>query len=183
MNTEKKKRIIVFGWRTVSSVLLLVDYFLFSTGNPSLTYNILGGWFIIPLAGAAVISISYWRLVHRKKENRRLFVSHLITIVAVSIALFWMSGDARQHAIATLEADAQAFVNDPETSKVEASKKTRTLMADIKKQPYTMHLDSFIPTFRRIDYVLTVETNKTFTLILVKKWNGIPEISLVSQEP
>jgi len=183
MNTEKKKQIIVFGWRTASSVLLLADYFLFSTGNPSLTYSFFGGWFIIPLAGAAIISISYWRLVYRKKENRRLFTSHLIIIVAVSIALFWMSGYARQHAIATLEADAKAFVDDPATSKVEASKETRTLMADIGKQPHTMRLDAFIPTFRRIDYLLTVQTNKRFTLILVKKWNGIPEISLVSQEP
>ena len=38
-----------FLWHTLGGGLLIFDYFLFVTGNPSITYSLLGGWFEIPL--------------------------------------------------------------------------------------------------------------------------------------
>ncbi len=176
-----RKQITAFGWRTVASVLLIVDYFLFSTGNPSLTYSVLGGWFIIPLFATAIIFAEYGSRAYGTKENRRLFLSYFIVVAATSVTLLLFSGEARQHVIANLESEVMAFVNDPATPKVEVSDKTRALMADIKKHPYSMRRDAFIPMFRRVDYVFKTETGQQFVLILIVKWNGVSTITLLPQ--
>jgi hypothetical protein len=179
MNT---KQIVAFGWRTASSVLLIVDYFLFSTGNPSLTYSVMGGWFIAPLFAAAIIFAEYGSRAYEGKKERRLFFLYFVVVVATSVTLLLFSGEARQRAIANLESDVMAFVNDPATPKVEASDKTRALMADIKKHPYSMQRDAFIPTFRRMDYIFKAEMGQKYLLVLIMKWNGVPTISLLAQE-
>ncbi len=182
VSTANAKQIIAFSWRTASSVLLIADYFLFSTGNLSLTYSVMGGWFIVPLIAAVIIMASYGLRAYGMKEDRRLFLLHFVVVAAASVTLLLLSGEARQHAIANLESDVIAFVNDPATPKSEASDKTRALMADIKKHPYSMQRDAFIPTFRRMDYIFKAEAGQKFLLVLVMKWNGVPTISLLPEE-
>jgi hypothetical protein len=41
-----------------------------------------------------------------------------------------------------------------------------------------MERETFIPTFRRLDYLFRVETGTKYRLIMTMSWNGTPEISL-----
>lgn len=182
MSMANVKQLVAFGWRTLSVAVLVVDYFLFVTGNPSFTYSLLGGWFIVPLFAATFILASYGLRAYRENGDRRLFLVHSGVVVSVSVVLFLLSGEARQHAIEELDSEVIAFANDPKTSKLEASEKTRVMMADIKNHPYSMRFDTFIPTFRRIDYKLETEAKRMFLLVAVVKWNGVLTVSLLTQE-
>lgn len=175
------EKAVAFGWRTAMSVLLIVDYFLFSTGNPSVTYSVLGGWFIVPLVVAVIVTALYGLRAYEAKSDRRVFLLHCLIIAVVSVVLLSLSEEARERAIANLEADVVAFVNDPTTPKSEASDKTRALLTDIKKQRYSMKRDTFIPTFRRMDYMVKTERGQKFVLILVVKWNGVPTFALLPE--
>jgi len=175
-------RLIAFGWRTGVVVLIIVDYFLYSTGNPSLTYSVLGGWFIVPLVGAALVTIVYAFGAYKSQKDRGLWVLHLAIVVGVSVMLLSLSGQARQYAEQNVEADVHAFVKDPTTRGVEAADQARALMIEIKKRDYTMERETFIPTFRRMDYLFKSDTGKKYRLILVKEWNGVPEISFLPTE-
>jgi len=172
-------KFVTFSWRTTVVILIIVDYFLFSTGNPSLTYSILGGWFIVPLVVAIIITASYGFRSYKRQENRQLFVLHLLGLVAVSALLFWFSGEARQFAAAKVEVDILAFVDDPTIREVDAAEQARALMAEIKKHRHSMERETFIPTFRRMDYLFKSDDGKKYRLILVKEWNGVPSISLL----
>lgn len=52
--------------------LLVFDYFLFSTGNLSVTYSFLGGWFGVMLAVAVIVTVSYGCEPCRGRENKLL---------------------------------------------------------------------------------------------------------------
>jgi hypothetical protein len=168
-------------WRTVLTALVAIDYFLFTTGYPSLTYSLLGGWFIVPLLVATAIGVSYGIASIRSAEGRRAFGVYAIVTVVVIGVLLSLSGAARRGAAASLEADALGFVSDPTTTAVQASTQARALMADIKKYPFTVHREAFIPTFRRMDLVVHSEQRGAFTLVLTMSWNGVPEIALLAQ--
>lgn len=176
------EKFVAFGWRTAVSVLIIVDYFLFSTGNPSLTYSLLGGWFIVPLVVAVIVTASYGFNAYKQQENRRLCVLHFLILAAVSTLLLSFSGEARQFAAKNVEADILTFVNDPTTRKVDAADQTRALMTEIKQRRHSMERETFIPTFRRMDYLFKSDTGKKYRLISVKKWNGVPAISLLLTE-
>ncbi len=178
----RAKSLITFGWRSVSVVLILVDNFLFVTGNPSVTYGLLGGWFLIPLVTAGVIVTSYGLDAYKKNGERRLFLLHVGVLVVTSVALTYLSEDARQCAIAKFDSVASAFVTDPESLDLGVPYKTTALMKDIIAQPYSKRRDGFVPTFRRMDYLLETTAGKRFFLVVVMKWNGVPEISLLPYE-
>lgn len=176
------EKFITFGWRTVVTVLIIVDYFLFSTGNPSLTYSALGGWFIVPLAVVVVVTVSYGFRAYKQPKDRSLCALHLAIVAGVSVLLLSFSGKAREYAAANVEADILAFFNDPATHKVDAADQARTLMAEIKQQRHSMERETFIPTFRRMDYLFKSDTGKKYRLILVEEWNGVPSVSLLPTE-
>lgn len=168
-------------WRTGLTVLVVFDYFLFTTGYPSITYSLLGGWYVVPLLIASVIAISYAVAAIRGADSRRTFGVYIVVIVAVVGLLLSLSDAARRGAAASLESDVLGFVSDPNTAVVRASPQARALMADIKKHPYTVHRDTFIPTFRRIDFTVQCEQRGAFTLVLTMSWNGVPEVALLTQ--
>ena len=176
------EKFVTFGWRTAVTVLIVVDYFLFSTGNPSLTYSVLGGWFIVPIAVAFIVTVSYGFRAYSQPKNRSLCALHLIIVAGVSALLLSFSGQARQYAAVNVEADILAFVNDPATRKVDAADQTRALMSEIKQQRHSVERETFIPTFRRMDYLFKSDTGKKYRLILVKEWNGVPSVSLLPTE-
>ena len=165
-----------FLWRTSASCLLIFDYFLFSTGNPSITYSILGGWFWITLIAAVMIIASYVPSSFRGKEARPFLV--LLFIVGVfSVLLLVASSYAREFADVRLEAEISSFVKDPNSSKADVSNEGRQLMVEIRNQRYSMVRETFITTFRRMDYLFKTETGTKYRLIMMMSWNGTPQIS------
>jgi hypothetical protein len=166
-----------FLWRAVASCLLIFDFFLSSTGNPSITYSLLGGWFWITLIAAVMIIASYVPATFKGKEARPFFV--LLSIVgALSALLFIASPYAREFAAARMEAEVRSFMNDPINSKADVSNEERELMVKLESQKYSMERETFIPTFRRMDYLFKMETGEKYRLIMTMSWNETPVISL-----
>lgn len=163
---------------TVASCALILDYALFTTGNPSLTYSLLAGWFLIPLICAVLVTVFYVYKIGPKPEGRRSVILHLTIVGVFSFALFVASPYARERAQNRLQAQLAEFVTDPGQAKAAVSDDARRLMAELNKQKYSMERETFIPTFRRLDYLLRVETGTKYRLIMRMSWNGTPEISL-----
>lgn len=163
-----------FPWRIAASCLLIFDYFLFTTGNPSITYSIFGGWFWVTLLGALMIIASS---VPREGERRAPFILHLFIAGVFSVALLTTSAYAREFALVRIEAEIASFANDPVNSKADVSNEERQLMVKVKSQKYFMEREAFIPTFRRMDYLFKVETGEKYRLIMTMDWSGNPKIS------
>lgn len=164
--------------RTSLSCWLIFDYFLFSVGLPSFTYSCLGGWFVIPLLAAAISFVSCWYAAESERLARRSLVLHSCAVVSLAVGLFAASPDAREFAIVRLDAEIDSFVKDPTSSGASASTEARRLMVEIGKHPYSMEREAFIPTFRRMDYLLGADTGEKYRLIMTMSWNGTPVISL-----
>jgi len=167
-----------FLWRTLATGLLIFDYFLFSTGNPSVTYSFLGGWFVVTLLVALIVTASYGYESLVGRENRRLFFLHILFLAALSLAFFVASPRARQLASVRLQAKADSFIKDPISYKADVSSEERQLMVEIEKQKFTVQRSAFIPTFQRTDYLLRTEQGATYLLVTETRWNGTPVISL-----
>ena len=167
-----------FLWRTAATALLVFDYFLFSTGNPSITYSFLGGWFGVTLLAAFIIAASYGAKTFAGRETKRGFLLYILFIIALSLALFVASPYAGRVAGARLQAKADSFVKDPTNYKAEVSSEERQLMVELKKQKFTVQRAAFVPTFQRADYLFRTEQGATYLLVMETKWNGTPVISL-----
>jgi hypothetical protein len=169
------------GWRAVATISMIVDYFFFATGNPSLTYSALGGWFLIPLVVATLVAGMYAVAAAGDSVKRRGFVLYLGIVGAASAILFASSDAARRHAETVLVGYASDFVHDPSISTVRANAETRAIMAEIARGPHTMHEEGFIPTFRRGDFTIKTSPDRTYTMILVIPWDGTPDITIGSE--
>lgn len=168
-----------FLWPTSASGLLIFDYFLFATGNPSITYSFLGGWFVIPLLLAAIVTGSYGYGMASGKVSSRQFVLHVIAVGILSLALFVISPYARELAKTRLQSMVVSFVEDPINTTGDVTKDERQLMLEIRKQQYTMQYETFIPTFRRMDYrFVNAKTGEKYRLIMTMGWRGTPAFSL-----
>ena len=164
--------------RTVVICLLILDYGLFATGNPSITYSLLGGWFAIPLIAAVIATASYGYSAVTRGERKRRFVLHLLIIGLFSAVLLTIGPYAREFASDRLQAEIGNFIKDPSGAKVAASNEALQLMLEIRKQTYSMEREAFIPTFRRMDYLFKTDAGAKYRLIVTMGWNGTPEVSL-----
>ncbi len=169
-----------FVWRTVAVCLLVFDYFLFVTGNPSITYSVLGGWFEITMVSAVTIIALYAYHVLKERTAKRPFVIHVLIVGLFSAALLIASSYARENARNRLEAEIASFVRDPAHAKVIASDEARALMARISTQKYSEEREAFIPTFRRMDHLFKTEAGAKYRLVMTMNWSGAPEISFRS---
>lgn len=167
-----------FYAHTLMSCLLILDFFLFTTGNPSATYIIIGGWFLIPLALVAISTASYGYAVAIGTKSKAPFVLHLLVVGMLSFLLLVLSGHAKQFAASRLEEEVGSFVRNPIDAKAEVSVEERRLMILVNKQKYSMKYEGFIPTFRRVDFFLRTETGEQYRLTLTMRWNGVPKIFL-----
>jgi hypothetical protein len=172
MNLKISNRLL---WRTFISCLLIFDYYLFTTGNPSITYSVLGGLFWITLVAAVMIMASN---APGANETWLPFILHVFVIGLFSAVLLVTSPYAREFASVRLEAEISSFARDPVNIKADVSNEARQLMVKIRTQKFTMERETFIPSFRRMDYLLKTDTGEKYRLIMTIGWNGTPEISL-----
>lgn len=166
-----------FLWRAITTCLLILDYWLFSTGNPSVSYSILGGWFWITLFAIAMIVSSYAPPSFRGKEAQPFY--GLLSLVGVlSIVLFFASSSAHDYAATHMEAQIFLFMKDPERSDAAVSLEERQLMINLARQKYDKERGAFIPAFREMDYFLKAETGEKYLVRIRMSWDGTPQISL-----
>ena len=174
MTTPKISK--AFLWRAVVTCLLILDYFLGTTGNPSISYGIIG-FFWATLLVAIMIIASYVPASFKGREARPFFV--LISMVGIfSLLLLVAAPYAKGFAAARMEAQVRSFIKDPIHNQANVSGDGRHLMVKLKTQKYSLERQAFIPTFRRMDYLLTTETGDKHLLIVTMRWNCAPEISL-----
>lgn len=167
-----------FAWRTGLAIALLLDYFLFSTGNPSVTYCLLGGWFEIVLGALLVLTIEYTFKALKGREPKQHFFAFLGAVVASGVILMATSGLARDFAASSMEERVLQFMRDPVGAEAESSQQEKALAASIGKRKYLLHRETFIPTFRRIDYLLVLDDGEKYRLVMTMSWRGISEVSI-----
>ena len=172
------------GWalRTLLGVAIMLDYFLFTTGNPSLTYSLLGGWFEIPLVILIVLCVTYAITVLKKKQQNSLLGLYFGVLVIVSVALVAMSGLARRHAEARMDEIAAHALKDPGGTEV-SSASSKQIATEITAHNFSLEREAFIPTFRRADYSVHVEGVGQYQLVLTLDWRGVPEVFLSRRNP
>ena len=178
----KRPERTAFAWRTLFVLAAITDYFLFSTGNSSFTFSLLGGWFVVVLALVMVVSASYGFTAVRNRERRSYFLIHIVLLVVVSAVLYSLSDRARAIAAHAMDEDAEAFMRNPQNERIAATGQTRDLMTAITSRKFSAVREAFTPTFRRADYVLEDGGANRYLLIVTRNATGRPEASLQAVE-
>jgi uncharacterized membrane protein len=160
-----------FYWRISASGLLIFDFFLWATGNPSITGHI-GLFWLTLIAILMTIAAS----APGKRETWSSFILHILIAGILSVVLFTLTTNAKDYAATRLEAEINSFVKDPSNSKADVLDEQRLLMVKVKSQKYSLERENFIPTFRRMDYLFKTEEGEKYRLILTMSWSGRPEI-------
>lgn len=139
-----------------------------------MTFSVLGGLFWLTLGAAVLIMATN---APGEGETWSPFLLSVAIVGLVLIVLLATSKYAREFAAENLEAEINTFVKEPLNSRVNVSNEERRLVAEVTSQKYFMERESFIPTFRRMDYRFKVQTGQEYLLILIMGWSGIPNIS------
>lgn len=179
MRKEMKIQVwTAFLWRTILGIVAILDYFLFTTGNFSLTFSLFGGWFLVTLLFVAGMTVAYGANAIRKADQRPYFLAYVVVLLISSVVLFSLSDRARLFAVQSIDGEAQEFMLHPESKRIGASSQIRELMAAIGSGKYSFEREAFTPTFRRADYVLQDSSANKYRLILVRNGTGTAEASL-----
>ena len=170
-----------FLWRTIVVSLLVGDLFLWSTGNPSIAYYILGGGefgCILPLIAIVLITASYLQRVITRKASKRYFVLHVLFLAALVFALSKVGPYATRRASTRIQAAVDLFVKEPMTSTVGVSNEHRRLMLKIRQQNFTIQREPLSPTIRKGFYFLRTHQGESYDLVIDMTWIGAPEVWL-----
>lgn len=92
--------------------------------------------------------------------------------------VFFASSYASNFAAARMEAQILFFVKDPASSTADVSSEERQLMMKLVDEKYDTKRETFIPTFRSMDYLLTMQNGDKYRLAIRMSWNETPVISL-----
>ena len=129
------------------------------------------------LLAVAMIVSSYVPLTFRGKEARPFYV--LLSVIGIFSIVLYIASPYTANFVATrMEAQIFSFIADPFQSQVEISNEERQLMARLANDKYNMRRDAFLPTFRRMDYLLMMENEEKYLVILRMSWIGTPIISV-----
>ena len=157
--------------------LMIFDFFLFSTGNPSLLFRLFGGFFWILLLAMAMLVSSFVPPTFRGQAARPFQL--LLSIIGIlSILLIVASPYATEFASARMEAQILSFVKDPLNFEAEVLDEARQLMVDLTHMKYHKERIVFVPTFREMDYHLRAETGEKYQVTIATRWDGTPVISV-----
>jgi hypothetical protein len=158
--------------RPLFAAALLIDFFLYSTGNPSIAYSILRGWFLVDVFAFFGLSAYALSRLRKGKEERAPFAGFLFSVVVVTALLLLVSERATEIGAAGMENEVVTFLRDPRSEKFRIDPQERTLAQDVLTRRCEHTRESFIPTFRRIDYLFTCPDRQKYRLVLSKRWNG-----------
>jgi hypothetical protein len=159
-------------WRPLSAALLLIDFFSYSTGNPSIAFSLLRGWFIVEVIAFVVLSGYALSRLRKGKKERAPVVGFLLTVIAVSALLLVFSEKATEHGAARMAKEVSEFIEDPKSDVYQIDGKERALAQEVLSRGCSLIRESFIPTFKRIDYLFTCPDTQKYRLVLTKRWNG-----------
>jgi hypothetical protein len=116
------------------------------------------------LPAVAMIVSSYVPLTFRGKEARPFYV--LLSVIGIFSIVLYIASPYTANFVATrMEAQIFSFIVDPFQSQVEISNEERQLMARLANDKYNMRRDAFLPTFRRMDYLLMMENEEKYLVI------------------
>jgi hypothetical protein len=111
-----------------------------------------------------MIVSSYVPLTFRGKEARPFYV--LLSVIGIFSIVLYIASPYTANFVATrMEAQIFSFIADPFQSQVEISNEERQLMARLANDKYNMRRDAFLPTFRRMDYLLMMENEEKYLVI------------------
>jgi hypothetical protein len=172
-----KKPVNIHAYVSIILILLLVvDGFLYSTGNPSAMFHLLGGWhflYIVLVVGLFVrikVATNSWALVS---------ASMLLVIVCGS-ALYILTEKARLRAITKLDDLACAVVGRQNISDVEIEIHPKGALDTTQCPKSIKGRENFIPTFRRADYIVKGKEHRYYRLIVQIDWPSKSRVWLKS---
>ena len=161
----------------VATLLLITDYFLYVTGNYSLIYGLLGGWFIINSI-ALIIIFSYTIKRSFKTGHQWFSAIYIIVVLLFSVSLYNVSDIARGHAKEYMSEVVSEILNSGLDDSMDFTDETEKHFKEISGVQYELAFETFIPTRRRIDYLLKVGDKKKFRLIVIKKRDNRSQVYL-----
>lgn len=163
--------------RPLFAVALLVDFFFYSTGNPSIAYSILQGWFLVEVFAFFGLSAYALSRLRKGKAERSPFVAFICSVVVATALLLLASDRATEIGAASMDNEVVNFLQDPQSERFQTEPQERTLAQDVLIRRCEHARESFIPTFRRIDYVFTCSDRQKYRMVLSKPSIGKPIVS------
>jgi hypothetical protein len=88
MNVQSASSLL---WRTILGLFCALDYFLFSTGNPSATFAVFGGWFEILFFIFGTVTVAYGVSAARRPDQRPYFFTYISVLVLLVMGLQLLS--------------------------------------------------------------------------------------------
>lgn len=154
-------------------LLLIFDYFLYVTGNPSIIYTFIGGFFFLYFFIAPVISYMFCAKVIRDGYGKLPVYTHVGSIIVFSAVTFLLSDEARNYAVNNFDALTHKIF-DRKSTNIIISDDDLTLLDEIRNKSFELERDGFVPTIRRMDYIVKSEHEKSYRIIVQIKWNNTP---------
>ena len=161
----------------VVTLLLIIDYFLYVTGNYSLIYGVLGGWFVINAVVLITLFI-YTIVVSFKMENRSFIATYVTVVLLFSVILYSLSDAARNHAKEAMHETVSEVLVSGLDNKMQFTNETENNFKKLSGSEYEFVFETFIPTKRRIDYLVHVNDGRKFRLIVIKRWDNSNQVYL-----
>ncbi len=151
------------------SFLLWLDFFLFSTGNPSAILYLFGGMYFLHPFIAPYTSIMGF-ISAKEKSNRFAFVYLIVTLLILFI--FILSAESmKEVSKERIRNIVTEFIDGKQNDLVFTENSDDIDWLSIKKD--SIYLESYIPIARRGDFVLKDDKNNTYLLIVIEEREGI----------
>lgn len=168
------KTLMVFALLTL---LLLIDYCLYVTGNVSITYSLLGGWFIIN--NLLLVGVFVYTVTRGLKAGYRSFVLfYVCSSIVIAALLYYFSDEARDYAQESMHAEAVDLLASGLDKSMYFTNETSQNFEKLLGHDYQLEFETFIPTRRRIDHLLRVNDGTDLRLVLIKRWNNSDHVYL-----
>ena len=115
---------------------------------------------------------------YSEKESRTPPFVAFICSVEVATALLLLASDrATEIGAASMDNEVVNFLQDPQSERFQTEPQERTLAQDVLIRRCEHARESFIPTFRRIDYLFTCSDRQKYRMVLSKPSIGKPIVS------
>lgn len=147
------------------SFFLWLDFFLFSTGNPSAIHYLLGGMYFLHPVIAPYTSIMGF-ISAKEKSSRFGFFYLIITLLILFI--FILSAESMKEVSKERMRNIVAeFINGKQNDFVFTENSDDIDWLSIKKE--SIHLEDYLPMERRGDFVFKDNSGNVYELILTEE--------------
>jgi hypothetical protein len=143
----------------------------------SITYSLLGGWFIVN--NVLLVGVFVYTVTKGLKTGYRSFVLfYVISSIAIGALLYYFSDEARDYAKESMHAEAVNLLASGLGKSMYFTSETSQNFEKLSGHDYQLEFETFIPTRRRIDHLLRIDDGRVLRLVVVKRWDNSDHVYL-----